>query len=210
MSSNCCRLGRAINQDRVLCQTSNFFVIPTLGPIGIEGYLLIVPKKHYLGFAEVPPKLYPELNELLSSVKGIIKSEYKKPALIFEHGPRVGKPKSGQSIDHAHLHVVPGIDITKDWALDLMSRLKGEGLFYRVERVEGFEKGKILLERGVSYLYVENLDGWKLLSEQNFNRPSQYFRKMVANYVNPNAWNWKRNPDRETLEKTVERLKGRI
>jgi diadenosine tetraphosphate (Ap4A) HIT family hydrolase len=206
----CCRLGEAVEQERVLIKTDNFFVIPTLGSIGIEGYLLIIPKKHHLGISSLPSSIFPELNYLINETKKIIKSEYKKKTLVFEHGPRIGETKSGTSIDHAHLHLVPGIDITKDWAIDLMGRLGGVGKFYRVERVEGFERGEELIKRGSSYLYVENLSGRKLLSEQNFHRPSQYFRKMVANHVDPTAWNWKKYPDKETLEKTIEKLKPRF
>ena len=113
----CCRLATAIGQDRLLCETSNFFVIPTLGSMGIEGYLLIIPKEHHHAMGMIPENHLPELNNLISDVKKIIKSVYGLPTLLFEHGPRVGNLDSGQSVDHAHLHIVPGIDITENWAV---------------------------------------------------------------------------------------------
>lgn len=207
---SCCKLTDAVNGERILCRTDNFFVMPTLGPIGVEGYLLIIPNKHHLGMGAVPDSLYPELNELINDTKKIIWSEYRKPSLIFEHGPRVGELSSGASIDHAHLHVVPGVDITKEWAVDLMMRLGDTGKFYRVERVEGFGKAKELLENKKSYLYLENILGVQLMSEQNFNRPSQYFRKMVADNVCSLNWNYKRHPDYRTLERTIKKLKGKF
>ena len=143
----CCELGTELHkQNRVLCETDNFFVFPTLGPIDIEGYLLIATKKHYLGFGMIPSEQYSELNELIKETKKIIKDVYKKPTIIFEHGPRIGEDtKPGKSIDHAHLHVIPAdFDILNDWAVDLMSRLGDKGKFYRVERIEGFEKAKEL------------------------------------------------------------------
>jgi ATP adenylyltransferase len=206
----CCRLAEAIEQERMLFQTDNFFVIPTLGSMGIEGYLLVVPKKHYHAIAEIPKKLSKELLELVGDVKTLISHEYGLSTLVFEHGPRLGNIDSGQSIDHAHLHLVPGVDITEDWAVDLMFRLGKVGQFYKVERVEGFQKAQDLIGLGRSYLYVQNLQGAELLSEQNFHRPSQYFRAMVANQVGTSYWNWRLNPDPETLEKTVLRLKGRL
>ncbi|MFA5174478.1 MAG: HIT domain-containing protein [Candidatus Pacearchaeota archaeon] len=209
MSENCCVLGKAIKQNRLLAQTDNFFVIPTKGSMGIPGYLLIVTKEHYLGFGEVPTNQYSELLGLIDSVKGIIKSEYKLNCLVFEHGPRLNE-QSGQSIDHAHLHVVPGVDITKEWAVDMMQRLDHQGIFYRVERVEGFERAKQIMGSKKSYLYVESPSGVQLLSEQNFFRPSQYFRKMVAHQSGSKDWNWRKHPDYLTLEKTVEKLSGKF
>lgn len=210
MVKACCKLGSAIGQPRLLCETPNFFVIPTLGSFGIEGYVLIVTKEHYLGFGMLPSGFRAELDQIVNDTKKLLLSEYGKPALVFEHGPRIGGLDSGKSIDHAHLHVVPGVDITSEWAVDMMGRLGCTGQFYRVERVEGFERAGELYDRGTSYLYVENLDGAKLLSEQNFHRPSQYFRKMVADKIGCRRWDWRQHPDRETLEKTVERLKGKF
>ncbi len=206
----CCELGAALYEERLLCETPNFFVIPTLGSLGIEGYLLIVSKEHYLGFGMIPPKDRSEMNELINDVKKVISEAYKKPSLIFEHGPRLGETESGKSIDHAHLHVVPGIDITNDWAIDMMGRLGNKGHFYRVERVEGFEKARELCETNRSYLYVENLEGTQLLSEQNFHRPLQYFRKMVASHTKSSNWNWKKYRDEKTLEKTVLHLRNKF
>jgi len=205
----CCVLGDGINQDRLICQTSNFFVIPSKGSMGIPGYLLIVSKKHYLGFGQIPQKQYPELLGLINDVKSLIKHEYGLPSLLFEHGPRLKEP-SGQSINHAHLHVVPGVDITKEWAVDMMQRLKDPGLFYKIERIQGFERAGELLDSGSSYLYMETPMGVQLLSKQNFYRPNQYFRKMVSHQVGLRSWNWKKYPYIRTLEKTVERLKGKL
>jgi diadenosine tetraphosphate (Ap4A) HIT family hydrolase len=206
MGDYCCKLGSAIDQERLLCETSNFFVIPTKGSFGLEGYLLIVPKIHYLGFGGVPDNYKPELDELKKEVKNIIKKAYGLPITIFEHGPRIGNINSGQSVDHAHLHIVPGVDIIKPWAIDLMLRLGEKGSFYRVDRVEGFERAKEIMGSGNSYLYVEDLNGVERMSDQNFIRPSQYFRKMAAKQIGSRKWNWRKYPDKITLKKTLERL----
>jgi len=91
-----------------------------------------------------------------------------------------------------------------------MGRLGSIGMFYRVDRVEGFDRARELLTNGDSYLYMQTPQGMQLMSQQNFHRPSQYFRKMVASHVDSRKWNWKKYPCRETLEKTVERLKGKF
>jgi diadenosine tetraphosphate (Ap4A) HIT family hydrolase len=206
----CCQLAKEIETERTILKTNNFFVIPTLGSMGIEGYLLVIPIKHYHAIAEISRESQRELEEITRDIKKIIFSEYGLSTLIFEHGPRLGNLDSGQSIDHAHLHFVPGIDITENWAKDLMYRLGKVGQYYKMERIQGFSKAKELLDSGKSYLYLQNLKGIKLLSEQNFHRPSQYFRTMVANQVGSRKWNWRFNPDKKTIEKTVTRLKGKI
>jgi diadenosine tetraphosphate (Ap4A) HIT family hydrolase len=210
MGNACCELRLDINRYRVVCETPNFFVMPTLGSMGIEGYLLIITKEHHLGFGMIPQSQHAELAELISELKGRVKDEYGKSCLIFEHGPRIGGTEPGKSIDHSHLHLVPGVDIVDDWAVDMMHRLGRKGQFYRVDRVEGFEKARELCLRGSSYLYVDSPQGMQLLSEQNFHRPSQYFRTMVAHQVEVTEWNWKENNDLETLLKTVQRLQGKI
>lgn len=45
----CCPLGSIPNEERVLYKTDNFFIAPTLGPIGIRGYLLLCAKQHFEG-----------------------------------------------------------------------------------------------------------------------------------------------------------------
>ena len=213
-NSPCCEIGEKLRKGkgRLLCETENFFVFPTLGPIGIEGYLLIATKQHYLGFGMIPSEQYPELNELIKDTKKIIKEVYKKPTLIFEHGPRIGEDtKPGKSIDHAHLHVIPAdFDILKEWSIDLMSRLGNLGQFYRVERIEGFKRASDLIEQEKSYLYVESTNGSQYMSEQNFCRPSQYFRKMVANHISPSKWNWRYHPCKRTIDKTMDSLASRF
>jgi hypothetical protein len=102
------------------------------------------------------------------------------------------------------------VDITNDWAVDMINRLGNRGHFYRVERVGNFERAREMYDRGASYLYVENPEGIQLLSEQNFYRPKQYFRKMVADRIGTSAWDWKRHPDHETLDKTVKRLQDKF
>ncbi|MDD5331674.1 MAG: HIT family protein [Candidatus Nanoarchaeia archaeon] len=206
----CCQLASAIEQDRLLCKTSNFFVIPTLGSMGIEGYILVIPKIHYPSISQIPDPHQSELNELLSNIKRLIKLEYNLSTLIFEHGPRIGNLDSGQSVDHAHLHIIPGADITKNWAVDLMMRLGHKGQFYRVDRVEGLDKARDLILSGSSYLYMQTPEGVELVSEQNFPRPPQYFRTMVANKIKTEKWDWRQFPDYKTLEKTVERLHGKL
>ena len=64
------------------------------------------------------------------------------------------------------------------------------------------------MENKRSYLYVEDLDGVERMSDQNFVRPSQYFRKMVADKIGAKNWDWRKYPDKETMEKTLDKLRA--
>src|SRR3989344_8457718 len=106
MAEACCELGaKLLDQKQVLYQTDNFFVAPTIGPIGIEGYLLIMPKKCYSGVGGIPEELYPELENVLEKTRSVLKKEYDLDSQMFEHGPRFGRHGGGICLDHAHLHV---------------------------------------------------------------------------------------------------------
>jgi len=211
MLKSCCELGSEIHKDRVIHKTDNFFVISTLGSIGIEGYLLIISKEHYEGVGDVPEELYPELNDLASNVQRVLQEQYGKLPFIFEHGPRVCGIRGGGCLDHAHLHIVPGVDVTSKWAGDMMKRLESAKQFYRVDRIEGFDRvGDIYRGGKSSYVFVESPQGVRYVSEVNFQIPSQYFRRMIAEQVGSGRWNWRLHPDEETAKRTVEKLRGKF
>lgn len=209
---SCCALGAEYDRRRqILHETDNFFVLPTLGPIGIEGYLLIVSKKHHIGIGGMPPQLYKELDEVTHAVRRVIRQEYGVEALVFEHGPRVCHYRGGGCLDHTHLHVVPGADIMNDLAVDLMTRLSLAKQFYRVDRIEGFDRLSDIFEEGVSsYLFVEAPNSTRLVTEVNFFIPSQYLRQMIAAQRDIRTWSWRLHPGWEVMERTADKLEGKF
>ena len=48
--------------NRIIHETENLHVIPSIGQI-VEGYLLIVPKNHYLSIGQMPANLIAEVEE---------------------------------------------------------------------------------------------------------------------------------------------------
>ena len=68
----CCLLGMDIDvPKRRILKGGNFSLINALGPMGIEGYLLLCSNEHYNGFGSilVDDKLEDELEDLLSNFK---------------------------------------------------------------------------------------------------------------------------------------------
>jgi ATP adenylyltransferase len=90
---------------RVVRESKNFVVLPTIGPI-VEGYLLIVPKQHYLSFGHIPAQHFREFMNLKEETRQVLREVYTTP-IFFEHGPISESKRGGCSVEHAHLHAVP-------------------------------------------------------------------------------------------------------
>ena len=211
--SQCCELGDILEDDRrpKLYITDNFFVTPPLGSIGIDGYVLIISKDHYSGIGDIPEEYHKELDSVVQTTKKVLQDQYGLLSLVFEHGPKVCSFRGGGCFDHAHLHIVPGIEIIDDLAVDLMKRLEFTRQFYRVDRVEGFKRMTEIYQEGrSSYLFVESPSSQRIVSEVNFFIPSQYLRQMIAFKIGTHTWDWRQHPHLETMERTIERLQGKF
>ena len=210
---NCCQLGEILTKesDRVLYETDNFFVAPTLGQIDIEGYLLILSKECDRGIGDIPEKLYKELEEVIETTRKVIKSEYGLNSRLFEHGPKICSIRGGGCLDHAHLHVIPGIDVISDLSLELMAGLDTIGQLFRTERIDSFKRaGEIYNAQKNSYMIVESTYGQRVIVDVNFHIPSQYLRRLVADKMGSDKWDWRRFPCEETMGRTVDRLSGKF
>lgn len=200
---SCCALGEeGRREERILHRTSNFFVTPALGQIGIEGYLLICANEHFRGIGDMPATLDSELEALVDKARSVIAAHYSPDIIAFEHGPRLGCHKGGGCLEHAHLHLVPT-------AVDLFTFLKGKGL--EPKFVSGFNKlREIVSRKQSSYLFVETWERAQYVVEVTIPLPSQYLRQIIATAEGKKEWDWRQYPDRETFERTLTRLRGKF
>lgn len=193
---------RDIIWDYVLFQSHNFVVVPSLGAI-VEGWLLVVPKRHYLCMGGLTENLFTELQTLRKHVSCVLESFY-GPIVAFEHGPAMGDQAVGCGVDHAHLHLVP-IEI------DLLERLPevfGDQLEWKP--VDGIKDTKLFHDRGLSYLYLEQPLGHALLTTHP-NFESQIFRRIIAQYYGRGErYNWREHPNISNVHSTVMHLESRL
>jgi len=184
--------------DRILWESADFLALPTLGAI-VEGWLLIVPKDHYLCAGALQSELLPELDRFLRSVTHRVEREYGQTA-VFEHGPScVGEPV-GCTVDHAHIHIVPIRHNLMEGARDLAPRT----LQWR--RAAGLEDARDFHMRRLPYLYVEQPRGIAHIATGP-GIPSQLFRKVVAKFMGvPERYDWRRFPETRNIEATIEKL----
>lgn len=183
--------------NRPLWESENFIVIPSLGAL-VEGWLLIVPKEHYICIGEMPSSLIDELNSVKFAVAFHLKDIYGE-VVAFEHGPSTHKSKVGCSVDHAHLHVVPTslslVTASSKFLPDDVNWVKGD-----------FSNCRSAFADGKDYLYLEQPvgDGAIFVSKEI---GSQVFRKSIAcNMGILDESNWRDYPKLNILKDTVERI----
>ena len=185
--------------NEVLFETENFKVIPSLGSL-VEGWLLVIPKSHYISYGEINDVLLlEELNTLVDYVCNILYSEYGN-YIIFEHGPFEKKSKVGCGVDYAHIHIVP-INLK----FDEVNSFSNPSIQWC--KVEGIISASRYIELGQEYLYFQDCHNNSYLGT-GVEIPSQYFRRIIANIIGtPETFDWKSYLYLDNITNTYTRLK---
>jgi diadenosine tetraphosphate (Ap4A) HIT family hydrolase len=181
-------------ESRILFQSGTFAVIPSLGQI-VEGYLLVLPRRHSKALGDLPAKDLNELEMITQRVGDILTREY-GPIVLFEHGTR-SEGVGGCGIYHAHLHATPLGTIP-----DPVSMLKERFPYAEMTSLREIRKRTADLS---CYLFYQDSEARKYL----FNTgplPSQYVRKLLADAIGEQAWNWRDVGREERLFATIQRL----
>lgn len=88
--------------ERIILETEDACIIPTLGQITeTGGYTLVVPKEHVKCLGAMSQTEARIFAGTVRRVEEAIEKEYALPVLMFEHGI------VGQTVLHAHLHLLP-------------------------------------------------------------------------------------------------------
>lgn len=205
MNKKCCfcntvRGGAEELWNQMLLQTTNFVVLPTVGAI-VEGWVLIIPKKHYLCLASLDTDLFLEFIELYKFIHKILKDCY-GPVTCFEHGPSNPKQPIGCGVDHAHLHMVP-------INCDFMAGVKNIFPYnLRWINVQNIQEAKSFFESGSQYLYLEQPNKSAYIATHPY-IPSQLFRRVIANSVGkPNHYNWRIYHEENNVKSTANTIKN--
>ena len=180
---------------RIITQTNNFIVLPSLGPL-MEGHVLIVPREHRLGMSGIPEAQYDELEEIFREVSIKITEEY-GASLFFEHGDISREKKAGSCIQHAHFHVLPTDLEIANYLENRLERREIKKLVELRDQAEKQEPYLFLEEKGERYVFtVPDV------------LPSQYLRQVIAVQLEtPERWDWRTSPNIEEMLRTRERLR---
>jgi ATP adenylyltransferase len=180
--------------DRPVFESDHFVALPSLGSL-VEGWLLLVPKQHYISMGALPTSLVTEMEEMKAKVGAHVRSQYGE-ICIFEHGPAVPSRNVGCSVDHAHLHIVP---LTFDIAESARPFMPPDSEWRRASWSECREAHRA----GNDYLYFEQPFGFGSIStHRDFG--SQIFRKAIAFQIGrPDEFNWREHPELDTVARTI-------
>jgi diadenosine tetraphosphate (Ap4A) HIT family hydrolase len=181
-----------------LIETENFVVIPSLGAL-IEGWLLVVPKEHHISMGALPIALRSEADDLERRTRALLKKQYEKPIIAFEHGPSAAKHSTGCGVDHAHLHLLP-LDC------DLLKYVRPFVPIFLEWRTCDWERLAETYRSGLDYLYLRS-EGKTGLMAVSKDFGSQIFRRAVSLYLGVEGeFSWRDYPRISTVSRTVETL----
>ena len=181
-------------------ESENFIVIPSLGSL-VEGWLLIVPKKFYLNYSQLPLFLFPELETLIGQLSLRLLPFFNADQfVIFEHGPTLENSVAGCGVDYAHLHWIPT-------NFDMLEGTKAFlNLKYEWKIIPALNSINEFNINRMDYLYLRNQHGTHFLTCQE-NIPSQTFRKVMAHYLDtPDSFDWKLNQGYANIESVYNKL----
>jgi ATP adenylyltransferase len=181
--------------NEALFESKNFKIIPSLGSL-IEGWLLVLPKSHYISFGAINnDDLYRELETLLNYISPFIEQEYGK-YVIFEHGPVKPETVVGCGVDYAHLHIVPmEIDL-----IQKSSKHINENIWTKIPNL-GFTS--TYYNSSLPYLLVQDHNKNTFIGTDD-KIPSQLFRQIIAEHLGiSNQYDWKAFPFVDNINKTI-------
>jgi ATP adenylyltransferase len=180
--------------DTAVLESSNFVVLPSLGSL-VEGWLLLLPKQHYLSMGALPVALVSEMEKMKAQLGEQVKSQFGE-VCIFEHGPAFESRNVGCSVDHAHLHLVPLTFDIEEAARPFMPHDSEWSKASWSECQEAHLAGR-------DYLYFEQPFGYGRISmHPDFG--SQVFRKAIASQIGrPDQFNWREFPELDTVARTI-------
>lgn len=93
------------NDDLILYEDNNLFVTVDISPVCL-GHILLITKQHICNFFQTSQSVRKSVVSALDYIKN--KVYMGSTITMFEHGSVRGG-ESGSSVDHAHIHVVPGV-----------------------------------------------------------------------------------------------------
>lgn len=184
-------------ESRILLETDNWYVIPTLGSL-TAGYVLLVTKQHYRSLANISHELFIEMLELKKKVEDVLYDKLGMHCISFEHGTVNDDSKGANSVDHLHVHVLPfSQPVWQNIALDVPQMC-----FNVVKSYQDLNRGwKEALPN--SYLLFQDFDQKIYYVPDASNMPSQFFRKHLAPYLDADNWDWRSETYSDNIIQTI-------
>lgn len=194
-----CIICEIINNPKYLEDTiiyeNNFFIVKAAKGMVVPGHLLIIPKEHINGFAELSIEKLNEVKEFVEKISAEIKKYMKNNVIFFEHGS-LPEGRHPQSIVHAHLHIIP-YNLTKKSHEKIINGCK-------LKKIRTYEEIKDVVHK--DYCYFKDEDGNMYLSDSIDFPRSIIFRVIAEQEGLEDDYEWReeKNNSRDKLIKTIE------
>lgn len=98
-----CNIGKTIDKNRILFETSNWIAIYDGYPVS-KGHTLLIPKDHYETYFDMPSSIKESMDYRIRQVKNILDEKFHPNG--YNVGFNCGEA-AGQTVMHFHLHIIP-------------------------------------------------------------------------------------------------------
>lgn len=192
---NCifCNLEKNKIENTILDETNHFYILPTVGSL-VDGYILVVSKRHINSMSELTKNEMDEYNFIIKKYRNIFRDIYGKYPIVFEHGSPVSDNSiRANSVIHAHSHIVNHAYLDEP---KIIKRLN----FKPIQRIEDIKSNE-------NYIMYINNNNFKYVT-YNFEPISQLMRKLIAKDLKyEDKFDWKKEKFMDNIIKTVLKVK---
>ena len=190
-----CDIDHSKIENTIIEETNNFYIVPTLGSL-VDGYVLIVTKRHINSMSELNDIELNEYQNIITKYQNVFKKIYNKTPIVFEHGtPNQNSEIKANSVTHAHTHIV-NINFTNE--KEIIEKYN----FNEIKELNEINKNK----NYIKYIY----DNKKYIT-YDFPSISQLMRILVAKELGyEDKFDWKKERFEENIISTIKRIKGEL
>ena len=192
---NCvfCNIDKSRPENTIIDESENFIVLPSIGAL-VDGYLMIVSKKHINSMSELKENERIEYELLIEKYRNKFKKIYNKFPIIFERGsPINNSDMKASSVIHAHTHIVNYEFIDENQVIKKLN-------FERIDNLN-------YLSRKQNYIMYINQKNIYYIS-YNFESISQMMRKIIAKELGyEDKFDWKKEMFIENINSTIKKFK---
>lgn len=190
-----CDIDHSKIENTIIEETKYFYILPTLGSL-VDGYILIVTKRHINSMSELNENELIEYKNIIDKYQNLFKKIYNKTPIVFEHGtPNQNSEMKANSVTHAHTHIV-NINFSNE--KEILEK-------YNFKEINDFKE----INKNINYIkYISNN---KIYITYNFPSVSQLMRILIAEELNyKDKFDWKKERFDENIISTIERIKGEL
>lgn len=190
-----CDIDQSKIENTIIEETDYFYILPTLGSL-VDGYVLIVTKRHINSMSELNDNELEEYKTIIEKYQKLFNKIYNKTPIVFEHGtPNQNSKMKANSVTHAHTHIV---NINFKNEKELLEKYN----FKEINNLKEIETNK----NYIKYIYNN-----KIYITYNFPSVSQLMRILIAEELNyKDKFDWKKERFDENIISTIERIKGEL